>query len=113
MGANALPAVLSVIRPGGTVCFVGALGGNWTIPDFSPFTIPTGVYLTSYAGEATDLPVDALDRYLAAIKFGTLRTVIADAYEGLEKVADAHRNLESRHQPGKYVVVMPTPRTPS
>ncbi|MGO4188653.1 zinc-binding dehydrogenase [Pseudarthrobacter sp. TAF60_1] len=109
VGATALPTILSVIHPSGTVCFVGALGGNWTIPDFNPFTIPTRVHLTSYAGEATDLPTDALDRYLAAIKAGTFRTVIADVYEGLEKVADAHRNLESRHQPGKHVVVMPTP----
>lgn len=55
VGATALPDVLSLIRPGGTVCFVGALSGTWTIPDFDPFTIPTGVRLTSYAGEAHDL----------------------------------------------------------
>jgi len=52
VSATALPAFLSFIRPGGTRCFVGALSGNWTIPDFDPFTIPTGVRLTSYAGEA-------------------------------------------------------------
>ncbi|MFC6417543.1 zinc-binding dehydrogenase [Sanguibacter inulinus] len=108
VGAPALPATLSVTRSGGTVCFVGALSGSWTIPDFDPFTIPTGVHLTSYAGEATDLPADALGRYLQAIEAGTLNIVIAGTFEGLEKVADAHRNLESRHQPGKYVVVLPT-----
>ncbi|WP_367820506.1 MULTISPECIES: zinc-binding dehydrogenase [unclassified Microbacterium] len=107
VGATTLPAVLSVIHPGGTVCFVGALSGNWTIPDFDPFTIPTGVRLTSYAGEATDLPAAALDTYLKAIEAGTLHTVIAGVHEGLEKVSDAHRNLESRHQPGKYVIVIP------
>ncbi|MGN6127534.1 MAG: zinc-binding dehydrogenase [Humibacter sp.] len=108
VGATALPSVLSVIRRGGVVCFVGALGGDWTVPDFDPFTIPTGVRLTSYAGEAHELPADALDRYLKAIEAGTFQTVIAGVYEGLEKVADAHHNLETRHQPGKYVIVVPT-----
>ncbi|RLK22584.1 NADPH:quinone reductase-like Zn-dependent oxidoreductase [Micromonospora sp. M71_S20] len=108
VGATALPDVLSLIRPSGTVCFAGALSGAWTIPDFDPFTIPTGVRLTSYAGEASDLPSDALDQYLRAIESGTLNVVIAGAYHGLEKVPDAHRDVESRHQPGKYVVVVPT-----
>ena len=108
VGATALPATLSLIRPGGTVCFVGALSGAWTIPDFDPFTIPTGVRLTSYAGEAENLPSDALDRYLRAIETGTLNVVIAEVYQGLEKVADAHHNLESRHEPGKHVVVVQT-----
>ncbi|WP_431030812.1 zinc-binding dehydrogenase [Plantibacter sp. RU18] len=107
VSAAALPATLSMIRPGGTVCFVGALDGTWTIPDFNPFTIPTGVRLTSYAGGATDLPADALRRYLTAIEAGTLHTVIAGTFAGLDKVADAHRSLESRPQPGKFVVVIP------
>ncbi|MGN6221402.1 MAG: zinc-binding dehydrogenase [Microbacterium sp.] len=62
VGANTLPGTLRLIRPGGTVCFTGALNGHWTIPDFSPFTIPNGVRLTSYAGEARDLPAAALDQ---------------------------------------------------
>ncbi|CAN5682059.1 zinc-binding alcohol dehydrogenase family protein [soil metagenome] len=106
VGATALPNTLSLVRPGGGVCFVGALSGAWTIPDFDPFTIPTGVRLTSYAGEVKNLPSDALDRYLRAIEAGTLNVVIAEVYEGLERVADAHRNLESRHEPGKHVVVV-------
>jgi NADPH:quinone reductase len=108
VGATALPVTLSLIRPGGTVCFVGALSGAWTIPNFDPFTIPTGVRLTSYAGEAEDLPSEALDEYLHAIEAGTMNVVIADVYQGFEKVADAHHALETRHQPGKYVVVQPT-----
>jgi NADPH:quinone reductase len=58
VSAAALPDVLALTRSGGTVCFVGALSDEWTIPDFSPFTIPNGVHLTSYAGEAADLPAD-------------------------------------------------------
>lgn len=107
VGATALPDTLALVRPGGTACFVGALSGAWTIPDFDPFAIPTGVRLTSYAGEAHDLPADALDQYLRAIEAGTLNVVIAGVLEGLEEVSDAHRDLESRHEPGKYVVVLP------
>ncbi|WP_454810531.1 zinc-binding dehydrogenase [Paenarthrobacter nitroguajacolicus] len=108
VGATSLPAALSVTRAGGTVCFVGALSGAWSIPDFDPFTIPTGVRLTSYAGEASDLSADALDQYLRAIEAGSLNVVIAGVLEGLEKVVDAHRDLEARHEPGKYVVVLTT-----
>ncbi|QNA94191.1 zinc-binding dehydrogenase [Microbacterium sp. Se63.02b] len=106
VGATALPATLSSIRPGGTVCFVGALNGAWTIPDFDPFTIPTGVHLTSYAGAADDLPAEALARYLGAIEAGTLHVVVAGVHRGLDAVAEAHRALESRRQPGKHVVVL-------
>lgn len=107
VGATALPDTLALVRPGGTACFVGALSGAWTIPDFDPFAIPTGVRLTSYAGEAHDLPADALDQYLRAIEAGTLNVVIAGVFNGLEEVPDAHKDLESRHEPGKYVVVLP------
>lgn len=108
VGATALPDVLSLIRPDGTVCFIGALSGNWTIPDFDPFTIPTGVRLTSYAGEADGLPPDALNRYLRAIEAGTLKILIAGVYEGLHGVAQAQHDVESGHRPGKCVVVLPT-----
>ncbi|MFF1553236.1 zinc-binding dehydrogenase [Rhodococcus erythropolis] len=108
VGATALPDTLSLLRPGGTVCFVGALDGNWTIPDFDPFTIPTGVHLTSYTGEAADLPSDALGQYLNAVEAGTLNIVIAGVHHGLETAPQAQHDVESRHQPGKYVVVIPT-----
>ncbi|WP_282845852.1 zinc-binding dehydrogenase [Microbacterium oxydans] len=107
VGAPALLNMLSVIRPGGVACFVGALSDEWTIRDFDPFTIPSGVRLTSYAGEARDLPAEALDRYLRAIEGGVMNIVIGSTGDGLEKVADAHRYLEARHQPGKYVIVLP------
>ncbi|MEU5872210.1 zinc-binding dehydrogenase [Glycomyces sp. NPDC047369] len=109
VGATALPDTLALIRPGGVACFVGALNGQWTFPDFNPFTIPTGVRLTSYAGEARDLSSGALDQYLHAIAAGTLNVIVAGVFEGLEQVAEAHRRLESRVDPGKYVIVLPTP----
>lgn len=106
VSATALPAMLSLIRPGGVLCFVGALSGDWTIPDFSPFTIPKGVHLTSYGGNASDLPADAFDRYLRAIEAGALRIVLAGVYDGLDKVAEAQHDLESGDRSGKRVVVL-------
>jgi NADPH:quinone reductase len=106
VSATALPDTLSLIRPGGIVCFVGALSGDWTIPEFSPFTIPTGVRLTSYSGEANDLPAAILAKYLRAIEAGSLDIVVSDTYAGLEKVAEAQQDLESGHRPGKRVVVL-------
>lgn len=106
VSATALPDTLSLVRPGGTVCFVGALSGEWTIPDFSPFTIPTGVRLTSYAGGANDLPAGALAQYLRAIEAGSLDIVVARTYTGLDKVAEAQHDLECGHEPGKRVIVL-------
>jgi NADPH2:quinone reductase len=108
VSAAALPDMLGLTRSGGTVCFVGALSGEWTVPDFSPFTIPNGVYLTSYAGEAGDLPAEALSGYLDAIEAGTMNIVISDTYTGLDQVAAAHKDFESTHRVGKRVVVIPT-----
>jgi NADPH2:quinone reductase len=107
VSAAALPDMLALTRRGGTVCFVGALSNEWTIPDFSPFTIPNGVRLTSYAGEASDLPAAALNKYLDAIEAGTMRIVISDTYTGLDQVAVAHQDFDSTHRLGKRVVVIP------
>ncbi|SEQ70321.1 zinc-binding dehydrogenase [Arthrobacter sp. OV608] len=106
VSATALPDTLSLIRPGGTVCFVGALNGDWTIPDFSPFTIPTGVRLASYSGEAKHLPAAVLAKYLRAIEADSLDIVVSGTYAGLEKVAEAQQDLDSGHRPGKRVVVL-------
>lgn len=106
VGATALPTTLSITRPEGTVCFVGALNGDWTVADFSPFTIPNGVHLTNYSGDSRDLPAHALNDYLRAIEAGTMNVIIAGTYRGLDKVADAHRDLENGRTPGKHVVIL-------
>jgi NADPH:quinone reductase-like Zn-dependent oxidoreductase len=106
VSATALPDTLSLIRPSGTGCFVGALRGDWTIPVFPPFTIPTGVRLTSYAGDAKDLPAGALAQYLRAIDAGSLDIVVAGTFAGLDRVEEAQHDLESGHLPEKRVVFL-------
>ncbi|MFI6372330.1 alcohol dehydrogenase catalytic domain-containing protein [Streptomyces sp. NPDC050546] len=106
VGCSVLADTLRTVRRHGTVCFTGALAGQWTIPDFSPFMIPGGVRLTSYAGEAADLPADVLAHQLQAIAEGRLNVPVAKVYHGLEQIRDAQADLESGTTPGKHVVVL-------
>ncbi|WP_207211868.1 zinc-binding dehydrogenase [Promicromonospora panici] len=106
VGSTVLPDTFGCVRRHGTVCFTGALAGGWTIPDFSPFMIPGGVRLTSYAGEAADLPPHVFQQQLQAIADGRLKAPIAKTYKGLEHVRDAHADVESGTTPGKHVVLL-------
>ena len=106
VGCTVLPDTFACVRAHGTVCFTGALAGQWTIPDFTPFMIPNGVRLTSYAGEAADLPADVFDRRLRAITEGRLKAPVAKVYHGLERVRDAQAGVESGSTLGKHVVLL-------
>ena len=107
VGLDVLPDTLAALRRGGVGCFTGALGGTWTLESFSPFAlIPTGVRLTTYAGEASDLPEDAFAQQLEAIAAGRITPAIAHVFHGLGEVADAQRAVEERDIPGKVVVVL-------
>ncbi|GIG69239.1 alcohol dehydrogenase catalytic domain-containing protein [Phytomonospora endophytica] len=103
----ALPDTLRALRTHGTACFTGSLSGEWVIPQFSPFAyIPSGVRLTVYGGDATDLPPDVFDHQLKAIADGRLHVAIAKVYHGLEQVRDAHADLEAGTSAGKHVVLL-------
>jgi NADPH2:quinone reductase len=107
VGLDVLPDTLRAVRQGGTGCFTGAVGGVWTLDEFSPMEmIPTGVRLTTYAGEAIDLPATVFAHQLDAISQRRIRPAIAHVYRGLEQVASAQTDLETGHTPGKHVVVL-------
>ncbi|MEU3897173.1 zinc-binding dehydrogenase [Streptomyces sp. NPDC045251] len=106
VGCSVLADTLRTVRRHGTVCFTGALAGQWSINDFTPFMIPVGVRLTSYAGEAADLPADVFARQLQAVTEGRLKAPVAKVYHGLEQVRDAQDDVESGTTPGKHVVVL-------
>jgi NADPH:quinone reductase-like Zn-dependent oxidoreductase len=106
VGCSVLADTLRTVRRHGTVCFTGALAGQWTIPDFTPFMIPNGVRLTSYTGQAADLPADVFARQLQAIATGRLKVPVAKVYHGLEQVRDAQADVESGTAPGKHVVLL-------
>ncbi|MGH2894645.1 MAG: alcohol dehydrogenase catalytic domain-containing protein [Solirubrobacteraceae bacterium] len=106
VGCSVLPDTLQAVRAHGVVCFTGALGGEWTVPGFTPFMIPSGVRLTSYAGEASDLPANVFAGQLKAIAEGRMKAPVAKVYHGLEQVRDAQADLEAGATPGKHVVVL-------
>lgn len=95
VGFSTLFDDLRLVKEGGLACFTGALGGQWTLDNFSPFMIPTGVYLTSYAGEAKDLPAEYFEHVLKLIESHQLTVPIARVYHGLGEVGHAQANLES------------------
>jgi NADPH2:quinone reductase len=107
VGMATLGDTLASVRRHGTGCFTGALGGEWTVKDFSPFGyIPFGVRLTTYGGGADDLPAEVFAKQLDAISEGRLTATIGGVYHGLDQVQQAQADLEAGDAPGKHVVVL-------
>jgi NADPH:quinone reductase-like Zn-dependent oxidoreductase len=106
VGGSVLADTLRTVRRHGTVCFTGALAGQWTIPDFTPFMIPNGVRLTAYGGAATDLPAPVFQQQLQAIADGRLTAPVGHVYRGLEQVHAAQAEVETGTTSGKHVVLL-------
>jgi NADPH:quinone reductase-like Zn-dependent oxidoreductase len=105
VGTPSLPDTLRSVRVHGTVCFTGMLSNEWLVKDFYPIAyIPSGVRLTAYSGEAADLPREVFQRQLDAISAGRLTVAVHAVYDGLERIRDAHRDMESNAAVGKLVV---------
>lgn len=66
--------------------------------------IPSGVRLTAYGGDASDLPADVLQRLLDATAAGRFTVPIHKVYDGLEQIWQAHTDMESNAATGKLVV---------
>ncbi|WP_294976545.1 zinc-binding dehydrogenase [uncultured Leuconostoc sp.] len=106
VGFTSLFKDMKLLKKGGLTCFTGALDGQWRIDNFTPFMIPSGTFLTSYAGNAQDLPAAVFAEVLESIKNKELEAPIAKVYQGLENVKQAQINLESGKFVGKHVVVL-------
>lgn len=104
VGTTTLPDSLRATRVHGTVCFTGMVSDAWTVREFYPIGyIPTGVRLTAYGGEASDLPRAVLQQYLDDAAAGRVSVPIHRVYE-LDEIADAHRTMETNAAVGKMVV---------
>jgi NADPH2:quinone reductase len=104
VGTPTLPDTLRATRVHGTVCFTGMLSNRWTVPDFYPIDyIPRGVRLTSYTGEAADLPGSVLQEFLLAVSDGTATVPIGKVYT-LDGIVQAHTDMEESRASGKLVV---------
>ena len=105
VGTPSLPDTLAATRVHGTVCMTGMLSDRWTVENFYPIGyIPSGVRLTGYGGEASDLPREVLQRTLDDIAGGTLQWPVSRVYDGLEQVRQAHADMEANAATGKLVV---------
>ncbi len=105
VGTPTLPDTLDATRVHGVVCFSGMLSNEWTVPDFYPIGyIPTGVRLTGYSGEASDLPATVLQSFLDDVAAGRLKVPIDRTYT-LDEIATAHADMEAGNAIGKLVVL--------
>ncbi|WP_167148020.1 zinc-binding dehydrogenase [Actinomyces sp. ZJ308] len=103
VGVPTLRDSLAATAVHGTVCFSGMLSDSWTIRDFYPMDwIPNGVRLTTYAGEADDLPAEVLQRVLERIESGDLDLFPVHSYP-LSEIARAHEDMASGRHQGKLV----------
>jgi NADPH2:quinone reductase len=104
IGTPTLPDTLRATRVHGVACFTGMLSNEWVVKDFYPIEyIPRGVRLTSYGGDATDLPASVLQEFLDAVAAGTAVVPVHETYR-LDDIVQAHTDLEAGHGAGKLVV---------
>lgn len=103
VGVTTLRDSLAATAVHGTVCFSGMLSDSWTVPDFYPMDwIPNGVRLTTYAGEAGDLPAEVLQHVLERIESGDLDLLPVHPYP-LSEIVRAHEDMASGRHVGKLV----------
>ncbi|MHA3704829.1 zinc-binding alcohol dehydrogenase family protein [Jatrophihabitans sp. YIM 134969] len=103
VGTPTLPDTLAATGVHGTVCFTGSLSDVWTIPDFYPGSIPNGVRLTSYGGDASDLPPDVLQDFLDGVAAGSASVPIDHVYR-FDEIVEASRVMDEGRATGKLVV---------
>lgn len=106
IGTPTLPDTLRCTKVHGTVCFTGMLSNEWIVKDFYPIAyLPTGVRLTAYGGESSDLPAAVLQKYLDRIASGHVRLGPVQTYS-LDQIRQAHDDMEKNRAVGKQVVVL-------
>lgn len=104
VGGNIIRDSLHCIKKGGILCQTGYLSGQWRIDGFSPLgEIPSGVYITSYAGGNNDLPPHLLQDFIHQIEQGKLKIQI-DKVFSIDQIVEAHTYMENNKASGKLVV---------
>ena len=105
VGTPTLPDTLRSLTVHGVVCFTGMLSNTWVVDSFYPIDcLPTGVRLTAYGGDATDLPADVLQDYLAAAADDP-GLIPLDRVFSLDDISEAHEYMEQNRATGKIVVI--------
>lgn len=106
VGTPTLPDTLRSTKVHGVVCFAGMLSNEWIVKDFYPIAyIPTGVRLTAYGGDSSNLPAAVLQRYVDRIASGDVRLGPVQTYS-LDQIQAVHDDMEKNRALGKQVVVL-------
>jgi NADPH:quinone reductase-like Zn-dependent oxidoreductase len=106
VGTSTLPDTLASTRVHGTVCFAGMLSNQWLVRNFYPIGyIPSGVRLTGYGGDSSDLPASVLQHYLDQLASGKINPGPVKVYT-LSEIRQAHSDMEHNRVIGKQVVVI-------
>ncbi len=104
IGTTTLLDSLRAARRGGIVCMTGILGGSWSLPEFQPMVdVPTGVKLTSYSGEASDISAAQLQRYVSLVESGGIVLKLGPTF-GFAQLREAHRMMDENTANGKIVI---------
>ena len=104
VGTTTLLDSLQATRRGGIVCMTGILGGQWTLSEFHPMgDVPTGVKLTSYSGEASDISAEQLQRYVSLVESGELSLKTGPRFD-FDRLQEAHELMDSNRANGKIVI---------
>lgn len=110
VGTSTLLDSIACLRPMGSICLAGFLGGMQPLEQFQPvFQLPTGIRLTTLASalafgepgyELSKIPLQTI---VSDIEQGRLPNILSRTFPAA-KVVDAHRLMESNTCNGKIVV---------
>lgn len=82
----------------------GILGGKWVLSEFRPMAdVPTGVKLTSYSGESSDISCAQLQEYVSLVESGELRIKLGANFP-FERLHEAHTMMDENRAYGKIVM---------
>jgi NADPH:quinone reductase-like Zn-dependent oxidoreductase len=105
VGTTTLKDSLRCAKQRGIVCMTGMVGNKWSFDNFAPMeAIPTGVSLTTYAGESEDFMAMPLEELIEQIAAGTLHVQVGKTFH-LDEIVEAHRCMEENKAGGKIVVL--------
>ena len=65
--------------------------------------VPTGVKLTSYSGEASDISTEQLQRYVSLVESGELALKVGPKFE-FDQLQEAHEMMDRNQANGKIVI---------
>jgi len=106
VGAVTLLDSFKCAAPKGIVCMTGILGNEWRIKNFEPLMmIPATVKFTIYSGEAKDIDMKALQKFVDDIVNDQIKINLDRVFK-FDEIVEAHEYMEENRACGKLVVLV-------